>query len=179
MKLPRSLMTRARRIRLLAMDVDGVLTDGCVVVLESGEEIKSWNVKDRLGLALMREKKIPLLFAWITGRESNAVNRAAKDLGIHHVAQRCDDKKEALRKILSGHQLTGTQAAFIGDDLIDLPVLRVVGLACSPANAVLEVKKRVHYVSPLKGGEGVARDVLELILTAQGLWAPLVRSSLS
>jgi len=161
------------------MDVDGVLTDGKVIVLDSGEEVKSWNVKDRLGLALLRDKKIPLAVAWITGRKSSAVLRAAADLGVQHVVQKCSDKRRALEKILSAHRWSMSEAAFIGDDLIDLPVLTRVGLACCPQDAIDEVRKKAHYISSLRGGEGVVRDVMELILKAQGKWSPFVKSFLS
>jgi 3-deoxy-D-manno-octulosonate 8-phosphate phosphatase (KDO 8-P phosphatase) len=174
-----ALIKRAKGIRLLGMDIDGVLTAGDVIVLESGEEVKAWNVRDRLGLALLHERKIPLVLAWVTGRTSNTVLRSARDLGVRYVVQGCDDKKTALTKILKKEGLRFDQAAFIGDDLIDLPPLLSVGLSCCPADAILDVKKRVHYVSPYPGGRGVARDVMELILKAQHRWDPLVRSFLS
>jgi len=173
---PNSLLKRAREIRLLAMDVDGVLTGGEVVVLESGEEIKFWNAKDRLGLALACEKIPSLKIAWITGRSSSAVARAGKDLGIHFVVQHCSDKRIALQKIIRAQKISLRQAAFIGDDLIDLPVLKDVGFSACPADAVADVKKRVNYVSPFPGGKGMVRDILELILKAQNKWHSVVRS---
>lgn len=178
MKLSQALLKkRAQSIKLLAMDVDGVLTGGEVVVLESGEEIKLWNAKDRLGLALARGHVKDLKFAWITGRKSTAVARAAEDLGVQFVVQNCANKLKALEEIAQSAGLDLDQTAFIGDDLIDLSVLAKVGLSCCPADAVEDVKKKVHYVSHLPGGRGVARDVLELILKAQGKWDSLVRSA--
>ena len=172
------ILRRAKDIRLLAMDVDGVLTRGEVIVLESGEEVKAWNAKDRLALALLRKKNISLVIAWITGRQSNAVTRSAKDVGIDHLVQNCGDTKKALEEILHSHHLQWNQVAFIGDDLIDLPVLLRAGLACCPADAVPEVVAHSHYISPFRGGEGTVRDVLELILKAQNQWSSLVQSIL-
>lgn len=174
-----ALIKRAQKIKLIAIDVDGVLTDGEIVVLESGEEIKAWNAKDRLGLAVVREQKIPLIFAWITGRSSKAVEFSAADLGIHHLVQKCSDKKKALGNILESRRLSFDQAAFIGDDLIDLPLLRAVGFSACPADAVRDVRERVHYVSAVSGGRGVGRDVLEFILRAQKKWDALLKPFLS
>lgn len=173
-----ALAARAKKIKIIAMDVDGVLTPGDVVVLESGEEVKAWNVKDRLGMALVRDRGLPLRFAWITGRSSNTVVRSAEDLGISYVVQKCEDKKTALSKILLNAGLSFEEAAFIGDDLIDLPALLSAGFSACPRDACPDVLKRVHYVSPVPGGRGVLRDVMEFILKAQRAWDPLVRSFL-
>ena len=174
-----ALIKRAQKIKLIAMDVDGVLTNGDVIVLESGEEVKAWNAKDRLGMAVVREQKVPLIFAWITGRTSKAVESCALDLGIHHVVQKCSDKKKALDGLLKSHQFSFDQAAFVGDDLIDLPLLNAVGFSACPIDAVRDVRERVHYVSPLAGGRGVGRDVLEFILRAQNKWDALLKPFLS
>lgn len=171
-----ALSKRAKKIKLIAMDVDGVLTDGGIIVLESGEEVKVWNAKDRLGLAVLRDKKNLLFTAWITARTSKTVAASAEDLGINHLVQKSASKKEALEAILASHQLSFEQAAYIGDDLVDLGVMKQVGLAACPSDAVPDIKKICHYVSPLAGGRGVARDVLELILKAQGKWNDLVAS---
>lgn len=170
-----SLTTRAKKIRLLGMDVDGVLTRGEVVVLESGEEVKFWNAKDRLGLALIRDEKVPLIIAWMTGRKSRAVTNAARDLGVRHVFQKCRDKRKAMLSLLSQYKLSAEQAAFIGDDLIDLSVMRLAGFSACPCDAVPDVRARADYVSDLRGGEGVVRDVCEFILKAQGRWDSLLK----
>lgn len=170
-----SLKARAKKIKLIAMDVDGVLTRGDIILLESSEEVKFWNAKDRLGLAAIRDAKIPVIFAWITGRKSNAVAWAAEDLGVKYLVQKCHDKKQALLSILHENNLTPSQAAFIGDDLIDISALRAVGFAACPADAVPDVKKYAHYISKLKGGEGIVRDVCEFILKAQGQWNGLLK----
>ncbi|MBV9079773.1 MAG: HAD hydrolase family protein [Elusimicrobia bacterium] len=176
---PAELAKRARAVKLVAMDVDGVLTGGEIVILRSGEEIKFFNSKDRLCLAVMRDTKVPVKTAWITGRSSEAVLEAARDLGVTEVVQKCRNKREALERILERHKLTFDDAAFIGDDLIDLSVLHAVRFSACPSDATGDVLRRVHYVSPFAGGKGVVRDVLEFILKAQGRWDDLVDSFLS
>ncbi len=166
---------RAKQIKLLAMDVDGVLTNGDILVLESGEELKVFNAKDRLALALLRETGAPLLTAWITGRASNAVAMSAKDLGITFLVQKCAEKKAALKKILDEKGLSFEQAAYIGDDVIDLPVMRACGLSACPIDAVPDVRAIAGFVSKVPGGRGAVRDVLETILRAQGKWDALAQ----
>lgn len=171
-----SLEKRAQGVSLIAMDVDGVLTGGEIVILESGEEVKFWNAKDRLGMALIRTRKLPVELAWITGRGSRAVEWAARDLGVKHVVQNCHDKHQAMEKILKKLDLSYDRAAFIGDDLIDLPVLTRVGFAACPRDAASDVVRACHYVSPHLGGRGVVRDVLEFVLRAKKSWEPVVQS---
>lgn len=171
-----NLIKRAKKIRLLAMDVDGVLTGGEVILLHSGEEVKIWNAKDRLGLALVRDEVPSLKIAWITGRKSKAVSNARRDLGIHFVVQGCMDKRKALTQILKSKRISLDQTAYIGDDLIDLSVIKDVGLSACPSDAVREIKNAVHYISRLSGGKGAVRDVLELILKAQRKWKPVIHS---
>lgn len=170
------LAARAKKIKLVGMDVDGVLTAGEIIILESGEEIKFWNSKDRLTMALLRDKKIPLVLAWITGRRSNAVTLAGDDLGIRHVIQGCHSKKSAMQSLLKKYNLSWEEAAYIGDDLIDLPVLRSVGFSAAPHDATRDVLENVHYLSPYSGGRGVVRDVLEYILRVQKRWDIVVNS---
>ncbi|MCG3203497.1 MAG: 3-deoxy-D-manno-octulosonate 8-phosphate phosphatase KdsC [Elusimicrobia bacterium] len=172
------LVKRAKIIKIIGMDVDGVLTNGDVVVRDSGEEVKAWNAKDRLCLALIRDRGVPLEFAWITGRSSKTVESNANDLGIQHLVQKCSTKKEAFEKILKSRGVSFEEAAYIGDDLIDIPVMRAVGFSACPADAVPDVLKRSHYVSSLEGGRGAVRDILEFILKAQGRWDGLIASFL-
>lgn len=166
---------RARSVKLIAMDVDGVLTAGEIIVLESGEEVKFWNAKDRFAMALIRDHGRPVSFAWLTGRSSRAVAYAAQDLGVSDVVQKCKDKLKALQAILKKRRFSLSEAAFIGDDLIDLPVLKCVGFAACPSDATGDVKRNVHYVSPFMGGKGVVRDVIEFVLQSQNKWSPLVK----
>jgi 3-deoxy-D-manno-octulosonate 8-phosphate phosphatase (KDO 8-P phosphatase) len=173
------LTSRAQKIKLLAMDVDGVLTGGEIIVLDSGEEIKFWSAKDRLIISLLRERKHPLTLAWITGRQSETVARAAEDLGVRHVVQKCADKKEALQAILDQYKLTSAEAAFIGDDLIDIPAMKSVGLSICPADAATDVLKMADYISPRNGGQGLVREAIELILKAQKQWDSLIENFIS
>ncbi len=169
-KILAAVLKRARNIKLIAMDVDGVLTAGDVIVLKSGEEVKLWNAKDRFAIAVCRDLKIPISFAWITGRQSENVAWSAKDLGVADLVQGCKDKKNALAEILTRRGISFEETAFIGDDLIDLPALQASGLSACPADAVPDVVSSVDYVSPLSGGRGCARDLIELVLKAQKKW---------
>lgn len=176
-KLSRAqLLKRAQKIKLIAMDVDGVLTAGDILILDSGEEIKLWNSKDRFMMALLREMKDPPVLAWITGRKSNAVRRAAEEFKISHLVQGCKNKGQALSDILAQTGFSEKETVFIGDDLIDLSAIKLAGLSVSPRDAVDELLEIVDYVSPYKGGEGVFRDVCKLVLQAQNRWDSLLNS---
>lgn len=160
------------------MDIDGVLTRGEIVVLNSGEEIKFWNVKDRFGFALTQKSGSGLKFVWITGRESKEVERQAKEITIDALYQNCKDKLFAFKDVLKKFSVKQDEVAYIGDDLMDLPVLKRVGFSVCPNNAPEELKKIVDYVSPLPGGCGVLREVVEIILKSKGLWHKTVREYL-
>ncbi|HOW29016.1 MAG TPA: HAD hydrolase family protein [Elusimicrobiota bacterium] len=172
---PPAVLKKARSIRLLAMDIDGVLTAGDVVVLNSGEEVKFWNVKDRIGFTMLRKSGKEFHFAWITGRGCNAVERAAREIGVQSLYQQCWDKKKAFHELLAKLRLNPEEAAYLGDDLIDVPVLRVAGLAVCPSDAPAHVKAVSHYATRVPGGRGVFRETVELILEAQGLWPEVMR----
>ena len=170
-------MPRAGRwkgIRVVAMDVDGVLTAGDIIVLESGEEVKLWNVKDRLAFFVGRAQG--LTFVWITARDSKQVKARAKDVKVDALYAGCRDKKSALADLCRRFRVSPREVAYLGDDLIDLPVLRRVGLAACPSDAPTDVKRAVHYVSSLPGGRGVLRDVVDRILKAQGKWSRVLAS---
>lgn len=156
------------------MDVDGVLTAGDIIVLESGEEVKLWNVKDRLAFFVGRAQG--LKFVWITARDSKQVKARAKDVQVDALYAGCRDKKSALADLCRRFKVSPREVAYLGDDLIDLPVLRRVGLAVCPSDAQADVKRAVHYVSPLPGGRGVLRDVVDRILKAQGKWSRVLAS---
>ncbi len=156
------------------MDVDGVLTNGDVTVLNSGEEVKTWNAKDRLLIALLRDTNAPYTLAWITGRKSQSVVDAASDLGIRYLVQKCADKKSAMATILEKENLSWAQTAFIGDDLIDLPVMRACGFSACPSDAARDVRMKADYVAAVPGGRAAVRDVLEFILRAQKTWDALL-----
>ena len=166
----------AGRIRLLALDVDGVLTDnGIYVGPVDGQpiELKRFDVQDGLGHVLMRTAGIPV--AWVSGRHSEATAMRARELRVEDVLQvPGPDKLEALGILLARRRITWEETAFMGDDLADLQVLRRVGLPIAVANAVEEVKAAAAYVTRARGGHGAVREVVELLLKARGRWAELL-----
>ena len=157
---------KARGIKLAAFDVDGVLTDGTLYLTDGGEEIKAFNSLDGHGMKMLRESGVEL--AIITGRTSRIVELRAKNLGIDLVYQGAEDKARAFAELLAARRLDAAAVAYMGDDVVDLPVLTRCGLALSVPEAPLFVRQRVHYVSRAGGGRGAAREVCELIMHAQG-----------
>lgn len=160
------LTNKIKPIRLVAFDVDGVLTDGGLYLSDSGEEFKRFNSLDGHGLKMLRNSGVEL--AIITGRNSKCVELRAKNLGITRLYQGVEDKWEAMRSLLAELNLNPELAGFMGDDVIDLPVMRRVGLALSVPAAPQLVRDHAHYVSQREGGHGAVREVCELIMAAQG-----------
>ncbi len=158
-------LQRARQIRLLLLDVDGVLTDGSLIYLDDGRECKVFNSRDGFGLTLLHKAGIQT--GIITARTGGAVAHRARQLGMTHLAQGVRDKAAALANILVQTGLDARQIAYMGDDWLDLPVLRQVGLAVAVADAVAEVRQAAHYITQAPGGRGAVREVCELILEAQ------------
>lgn len=157
---------RAKQVQLLLLDVDGVLTDGSLVYSSDGVEAKCFNTQDGLGLRLLQDSGVAV--GIITARTSPMVERRARELGIAHLFQGHADKLAAYESILKQTGLRPPQTAYMGDDLMDLPILNRVGLAAAPANAVVEVLQRVHYTTERSGGFGAVREVCDLILESQG-----------
>ncbi|MBT9519888.1 MAG: HAD-IIIA family hydrolase [Dechloromonas sp.] len=157
---------RAANIKLVAFDIDGVMTDGGLHYTDDGHELKTFNVQDGLGVVLLRRAGIKV--AIITGRTSNVVNCRAKDLGVEHVFHGVGDKGAVSGQLLEQLGLQWSELAFMGDDLIDLPAMTRCGLAIAPANARPVVKERAHMVTEASGGKGAVREAIELILAAQG-----------
>lgn len=160
------LRERAARIKLLLLDVDGVLTDGKLYFGNSGEEFKTFNTLDGHGIKLLQKTGVKV--GIITGRTSNLVARRAKDLGIEILVQGREDKWDALQEILQDHPAPLEEIAFIGDDWPDLGVMTRVGLALTVANAHFSVAARAHWQSKERGGEGAVRSACDLIMQAQG-----------
>jgi 3-deoxy-D-manno-octulosonate 8-phosphate phosphatase (KDO 8-P phosphatase) len=160
---------QARNIQLLAMDIDGVLTDGGIVLDQHGHELKSFHVHDGQGIALALRAGLPI--AWISGRESTAVQHRADELRVPWVYQRVADKVQVLQELLHRIAVPLTAVAYIGDDLGDLPVLRRVGLPIAVANALPEVRACAAWITQRAGGQGAVREVIDVILRAQGRWA--------
>ncbi len=174
MSIDRTVQERAKSIRMIIMDVDGVLTDGQILYTADGGEIEAFSVKD--GLALRAAHRSGLLTAILTGRVSEAVARRAKELGIPEIHQGIPSKVEAYEGLLGRQGLTDDDVAYIGDDLNDVPLLARAGLSAAPADAADEVKAMVDFVTARGGGRGAVREVIELILKAQGRWERAMES---
>ena len=162
----KDILDKAAKIKLLVFDVDGVLTDGRLIVGDDGEEYKAFYSKDGLGMKMLQQTGIKI--AVITARTSNVVLHRMQSLGIKHIYQGQLEKLPAFEKILTELGLSAEQAAYVGDDVIDLPVMLRAGLAVTVADAHPLVKQHAHWQTPQKGGRGAARDVCELIMQAQG-----------
>ena len=164
---------QARTVRLLAMDVDGVLTDGHIVLDHQGHELKYFHVHDGQGIVLAQ--RAGLYIAWISGRASAAVQQRATELHVSWVYQQVADKVQVLQELLTHTGLSAAAVAYIGDDLGDIPVLRRVGLPIAVANAVPEVRACAAWVTRRAGGQGAVREVIDVVLRAQGRWAAVMQ----
>ncbi|MES2632494.1 MAG: HAD hydrolase family protein [Pseudomonadota bacterium] len=162
----------AQGIRVAFFDVDGVLTDGGVLFSDEGETLKRFNILDGLGMKLLQRAGITP--AVITGRDSKPLRNRLQALGITHVHFGTEDKRPAAEKTLAELGLDWAQAAAIGDDWPDLPVMTRCAFACAPANAHAEVRARARHVTQLRGGEGAAREFCDLLLVASGRYAGLL-----
>jgi len=153
-----------RRVRALIMDVDGVLTDGGLYYTENGDELKRFDVRDGQGLVLLRQAGI--LTAIVTGKRTTLVARRADELGIAEVHQAVSDKGATVTALLARHAVPPADACYVGDDINDLPALRLVGIAVAVADAVPIVRRTAHYVTRTDGGHGAIREICDLILAA-------------
>lgn len=171
MNQPVELVARAAAIELLLLDVDGVLTDGSVIYADDGTELKRFHVRDGSGLKLWHSAG--KRSAIISGRKSAAVERRARELGIHTVLQGRDDKLAAFMEVLASFELPPEKVCAIGDDLPDLPVLLRCGLALTVADACPEVRSEAHFITTAPGGQGAVREAVEWLLKLQGRWAEL------
>lgn len=159
---------QAKKIKLLGLDVDGVMTDGRLFYHDDGTESKAFDVRDGHGIKMLQRSGVQIVL--ISGRNCPSVEKRAADLEIMHVNQGIRDKVSVLEQILSESHLTPEQAAFMGDDIVDLPVMRFAGFAVAVADASEFVISAAHYVTVSPGGRGAVREVAELILSVQGLW---------
>jgi 3-deoxy-D-manno-octulosonate 8-phosphate phosphatase (KDO 8-P phosphatase) len=162
----RDLRRRLQAIELVAMDVDGTLTDGSILLTSTGDEIKAFSSRDGIGLKLL--KLAGLQAAFVTARNGFAVRRRAKELGVRDVVLGSQDKGVALRALARKRGLELAQIAFVGDDLQDLPALLIAGVSIAVADAPREVRARVDVVTEARGGFGAVREAIELLLRAQG-----------
>lgn len=159
---------RARRIRILILDCDGVLTDGRIIMLPDGDETKAFDVKD--GHAMVMAQRAGLLMAIISGRKSSVVRARAAELGVAHLHEMARVKMSPYEEVLAEENLTDDEACYVGDDVVDIPLLRRAGLAVAVSDAVEEAKQHAHLVTSGAGGRGAVREVIEFILKAQGKW---------
>lgn len=166
------LLLRAQDVRIAFFDVDGVLTDGSLYFSESGETLKRFNTLDGHGLKLLQ--KAGIIPAVITGRDSAPLRVRLKALGVEHAIFGTEDKRPAAEQILQTLGLTWAQAAAMGDDWPDLPVMRRSAFSCAPANAQVEVRQSAHFVTKARGGDGAARELCDLLLVATGRYASLL-----
>jgi 3-deoxy-D-manno-octulosonate 8-phosphate phosphatase (KDO 8-P phosphatase) len=171
------LKERAKRVRLVLMDCDGVLTDGRIVLTPDGEEIKFFHSHDGQGLKLAAEAG--LRTGIITVRQTRVLERRAKEVSVKHLWQKSETKLEAYRAILAEEGVKDDEVAYIGDDLPDIPVMRRVGLAIAVANAVAEVRSVAHLITDRPGGHGGVREAIEFILKAQGRWEEIISRFIS
>jgi len=175
--LPRDVLARAARIRLVLLDVDGVLTDGRLILGDDGQEYKAFNSKDGHGLKMLQRHGVAA--GIITGRTSKVVEHRVRDLGIRHVHQGCAEKLPVYRRLLSELALAPEQCAFVGDDVVDLPIMLDVGLAVAPSDAHPLVQRHAHWTTPSPGGRGCARELCELMLYALGAYERAMQEYLS
>lgn len=159
---------RAANVRLLLFDVDGVLTDGSINVDVDGRETKRFHVRD--GAALVWAQKAGFLVGVLSARSSGATSARASELGLAVVMQGVANKRTALDDIIATHGLTLEEVAYMGDDLVDLPALRVVGLSAAPADAAPELHEVAHFVAWHSGGDGAVREFIEAVLKVRGQW---------
>jgi len=161
-------LDRASRVKLLLLDVDGVLTKGEIIYNDRGEQIKIFDVKDGHGIKLLLRSGIKVMF--LSGRKSKILHYRAEDLGVQEIYEGALNKLEVYEKILKKEGLVDEEVCYVGDDLPDIPVLKRVGFAIAVADSTEEVKDVVHYVTSNQGGRGAVREVCEFILKAQGKW---------
>lgn len=164
----RELTARLKNIRCLLLDVDGVLTNGKLHFGNDGTEFKSFDIQDGHGIAMAL--RTGLLVGFITGRPSAATEKRAADLGVKILKQGAVNKMDMVNQVKTEHSLTDAEICFVGDELVDLPVLRRAGLAVAVPNAVAEVQAVAHYITRRSGGDGAVREVIELLLKATGRW---------
>ena len=168
----KKLIEIARNIKFVILDVDGVLTDGGIIIDNKGNELKSFHVRDGHGIKMLIRAGINV--ALITGRSSKVVERRARELGITEVFQKCFDKRKAYRQLSKKYSLDDLEVAYIGDDIVDIPLLQRVGLPVVVADADDEVKSSALIVTEKRGGRGAVREVCDFILKAKGCWQAII-----
>lgn len=168
----RSCFDKAKKVKLLLLDVDGVLTDGTITYTHEGAEIKSFHTRDGMGIRLLREAGIET--GIITARTSEAVTRRARDLSLKHVFQKVENKLALFEQLCRELDIAPAEVAYMGDDWLDLGLLRRVGFSATVADAAFEVREIVHYVAKRNGGQGAVREICDLILEAKDVLQSLL-----
>lgn len=163
-----TLAKKLQKVVLLVLDVDGVLTDGKIIIDDSGNESKHFHVRDGHGLKLLLRGGIDV--ALLTGRTSKVVQHRARELGITAVYQGARDKAKIMEEILDTRKVSGGCVAYVGDDIVDIPVFGMVGFSAAVADAPDYVKERADYTTEKRGGEGAVREICEMILSAREVW---------
>lgn len=172
--VPEAIFEKAKSIKVLITDIDGVMTDGGIIYDDLGTEYKKYNVKD--GLIVQHLRKAKFLVGAITGRASQVVENRCEELKFDFHYHGIKDKGKKLTEVLETMEILAEEVAYIGDDLIDLPIMCQVGLAVSPSDALPYVKMHAHYVSPFSGGKGVFREFADILLHAKGQLIPLIQN---
>lgn len=168
----KELLQAAQKIKLLILDVDGVLTDGSIILDDTGNELKAFHVRDGHGIKMLMRAGVHV--ALVTGRYSKVVGRRAQELGIREIFQRCFDKRVAYRELAEKYSLLDSEIAYVGDDIVDIPVLKRSGFPVTVADAEIEVRKCARMVTKKAGGRGAVREVCDLLLKARGLWKGII-----
>jgi 3-deoxy-D-manno-octulosonate 8-phosphate phosphatase (KDO 8-P phosphatase) len=168
----RSSEEKAKRVRCIVLDVDGVLTEGQITLDEEGKEWKSFDVKDGHGIVLARSAGIKIAF--LTGRRSSVVRRRGAELSVDRIYQGAGEKSGVMDRLFEEEELSGDEVAYMGDDLPDLPAMRKAGLACAVGDAVAEVRESADWIAQRPGGRGAVRELVEFVLLSQGLWGQAV-----
>ncbi|MBS1113736.1 MAG: 3-deoxy-D-manno-octulosonate 8-phosphate phosphatase [Nitrospirae bacterium] len=163
----KKILTAAKKIKLLILDVDGVLTDGSIILDNHGNELKFFHVRDGHGIKMLMLSGVHV--ALITGRQSQVVEKRADELGIRDVFQKCYDKKIAYDELIRKYSLDDSEIAYVGDDIVDIPILKKVGFPVVVADAHEEVKAFAHMITTKEGGRGAVREICDLLLQAKGL----------
>jgi 3-deoxy-D-manno-octulosonate 8-phosphate phosphatase (KDO 8-P phosphatase) len=163
-----AVLALARRVKLVVFDVDGVLTDARLILGDNGEEYKAFNSKDGHGIKMLQRNGV--VAGIITGRKSKVVEYRVRDLDIRHVYQGCKEKLPVYRRLIADLKLTPEETAYVGDDVVDLPIMLEAGLAIAVADAHWLARKHAHWTTPSEGGRGAAREICEMILYAQGTY---------
>jgi len=171
-KLGSALADKIRNVKVLILDVDGVLTDGLIIIGDDGQETKGFHVRDGHGLKMIRRAGVEVML--LTGRKSRVVEHRARELGVERVYQGALDKLAVFEEILRTGNLTAGQVAYMGDDIVDLPVLKRAGFSVTVSDAHEDVLKIVDLVTQNAGGRGAVREVCEIILKVQGKWETLM-----